>query len=453
MYSYWVARTFRLKMRSVGGSDPHVRIIVQYQFHNWHDHRVVQFSTPVVNFLRKLRNASSEQATGVDGSDRSTPSLPYKSSLTLVHCSAGIGRTGTLIASDIIIKKAEMLLKRKSPHDVEVDVRNTVSNLREQRHKMVQNLEQYMFVYETVYEALSCTSVTPSVLDARICDAQPPNDERLQREFDTLERNKPIIPRQEFDVAMDIKNAGKNRVQKILPPGFCRVAMLTPSDDRQDYFAGIWLDGVQRPRDIIAAQSPMPHTISDFWSVIWDWNVSVVVSLDTLPCFDPSYSSVGPESESEIVQHGPFRIKSLRKTASSCGRESSEDARPYVVDVLGVLHCGKRALPGFEVRHFTYCGNWQDNVRAVPNSVDQFAEFITAIDEARKVAENRPILIHCLDGCSRTGIAVASVLMKEQFNIDDEIDAFQQVKMLRNSRPEFVSNIVSHLILIPYLKL
>ena len=61
----------------------------------------------------------------------------------LVHCSAGIGRTGTLIALCQMIEAIKM-----TTFNPRVSVFGTVRRLREQRWKMVQTKNQYDFLYK-----------------------------------------------------------------------------------------------------------------------------------------------------------------------------------------------------------------------------------------------------------------------------------------------------------------
>jgi len=66
----------------------------------------------------------------------------------LIHCSAGVGRTGTFIAVDQLIRIAD------SPDTSEVDVFNVVYQLRRDRRYMVQSISQYLYVYKCICEHL-----------------------------------------------------------------------------------------------------------------------------------------------------------------------------------------------------------------------------------------------------------------------------------------------------------
>lgn len=62
-----------------------------------------------------------------------------------VHCSAGIGRTGTFIVIDMILDQID-----RSGLDTEIDIQRTIQMVRSQRSGMVQTEAQYKFVYYAV---------------------------------------------------------------------------------------------------------------------------------------------------------------------------------------------------------------------------------------------------------------------------------------------------------------
>jgi len=103
------------------------RRIVQVHITEWPD-----FGVPnSTDIMKELINEVDVRKKGVDDP-------------IIVHCSAGVGRTGTFIA-------IHMCLQR---HKIEknYDIKETVINLRKQRIGMVQSLDQYMFVHQVVSE-------------------------------------------------------------------------------------------------------------------------------------------------------------------------------------------------------------------------------------------------------------------------------------------------------------
>ncbi|XP_046545453.1 receptor-type tyrosine-protein phosphatase epsilon-like, partial [Haliotis rubra] len=90
-------------------------------------------------------NSRRNSPDGVLVAGRKTPNPD--NSPVLVHCSAGIGRTGTYIALDYLLDRA--LSDRK------VDVFRFACDMRRQRRNMIQTKEQYACVNTTLYEALT----------------------------------------------------------------------------------------------------------------------------------------------------------------------------------------------------------------------------------------------------------------------------------------------------------
>uniref|UniRef100_A0A182PEP1 protein-tyrosine-phosphatase n=1 Tax=Anopheles epiroticus TaxID=199890 RepID=A0A182PEP1_9DIPT len=79
----------------------------------------------------------------------------------VVHCSAGVGRTGTFIALDIILQRMQQEKK--------INVYDTVKRLRRQRVKMVQTLDQYTFLYQCCLEYISkCNKKKPKTSNIEI---------------------------------------------------------------------------------------------------------------------------------------------------------------------------------------------------------------------------------------------------------------------------------------------
>ncbi|XP_066586257.1 tyrosine-protein phosphatase non-receptor type 11 isoform X2 [Prorops nasuta] len=117
------------------------RRIYHYHFQAWPDHGVPSDPGCVLNFLHDV-NARQESISlsvspGGQGSSNIGP--------ILVHCSAGIGRTGTFIVIDMILDQI-----KQHGLDCEIDIQRTIQRVRSQRSGMVQTEAQYKFVYLAV---------------------------------------------------------------------------------------------------------------------------------------------------------------------------------------------------------------------------------------------------------------------------------------------------------------
>lgn len=108
-----------------------------YQFHytGWPDHGVPKDPSPVLHILHEV-NAKQQ-------------SIPMAGPI-IVHCSAGIGRTGTFIVIDNLVK-----MIKEQGLDCEIDISKSIQNVRAQRSGMVQTEAQYEFIYKAIQHYIS----------------------------------------------------------------------------------------------------------------------------------------------------------------------------------------------------------------------------------------------------------------------------------------------------------
>ncbi|NXE41220.1 PTPRS phosphatase, partial [Ptilorrhoa leucosticta] len=120
-------RTFSLHKN--GSSEK--REVRQFQFTAWPDHGVPEYPTPFLAFLRRVKTCNPPDAGPI-----------------VVHCSAGVGRTGCFIVIDAMLERIK--------HEKTVDIYGHVTLMRSQRNYMVQTEDQYSFIHDALLEAVAC---------------------------------------------------------------------------------------------------------------------------------------------------------------------------------------------------------------------------------------------------------------------------------------------------------
>ena len=168
-----ITRRFRVRLHS-GGDEGEEREVVHLHFVGWPDHGVpphVAHFADFVDTYRQLRDAGGAAGGGgrsesdVDSDSSAKP--PHSSSSTalssstaassslapiLVHCSAGIGRTGTFIAIDLLLDEIRHCGLSGAAG---ISPLNTVRLLRTSRPGMVQTKGQYQFIFQLIDHSIT----------------------------------------------------------------------------------------------------------------------------------------------------------------------------------------------------------------------------------------------------------------------------------------------------------
>nr|XP_061812392.1 receptor-type tyrosine-protein phosphatase beta-like [Nerophis lumbriciformis] len=124
----WTIREFRI----CSEDDPRrVRLVRHFHFTVWPDHGVPDSTRSLVHFVRTVRDFVARSPAGGP---------------TVVHCSAGVGRTGTFVALD-------RLLQQSDTTDT-LDIYGCVWQLRLHRSHMLQTERQYAFLHQCISDVL-----------------------------------------------------------------------------------------------------------------------------------------------------------------------------------------------------------------------------------------------------------------------------------------------------------
>ncbi|XP_042618949.1 tyrosine-protein phosphatase non-receptor type 18-like [Cyprinus carpio] len=219
------------------------------------------------------------------------------------------------------------------------------------------------------------------------------------------------------------ENVKKNRYRDILPYDQTRVCLApTTSEYESDYINANFIKGLNRT--YIATQGPLSSTVVDFWRMIWQHNVKVIIMACREVEMGKKKCEVYWASTTDASIFGPFTISTF---------EESRPNEEVIVRTLVVKYYDETR----EVSHFQYTA-WPDH--GIPDMPDGI---LGMMELARQKQGNQtdPVVIHCSAGCGRTGVICAvdyvnDLLLTEQ--IQEDFNVLDLVLELRRQRPSAV---------------
>eukprot|EP00668_Euglena_longa_P032195 GGOE01041493.1.p1 GENE.GGOE01041493.1~~GGOE01041493.1.p1 ORF type:complete len:421 (-),score=132.24 GGOE01041493.1:37-1161(-) len=130
-----------LQVQAPGGQS---RTVIHYQYSGWPDHGVPSDSHGFVQLLEET-NAHLAAAAAA-----------HEAGPVLVHCSAGVGRTGVFITAHAVLTRLALHLRAGVPEPFPYNLVRTVCQLRWCRSHLIQTLDQYAFCYSVIASQSEC---------------------------------------------------------------------------------------------------------------------------------------------------------------------------------------------------------------------------------------------------------------------------------------------------------
>ncbi|KAM8983730.1 receptor-type tyrosine-protein phosphatase U-like isoform 2-T2 [Ara ararauna] len=387
------------------------RVVEQFHYLLWPDHGVPRNSAQLLCLVDLVNKRALEAPAGP----------------VVVHCSAGIGRTGTFIALDFLLKMGRA--------EGKVDVFHCVQRLREQRISMVQTKEQYTFLYEVVLEGLLCgstgipvESIASHVRCLREAEASRHNNV-LEKEFKAQQKFSELFQLLPCREAEKPSNQPKNRKPGILPADSCRPILMSSlnADGSPGYINAVFVNTYSEEDRLIITQMPFSTTVMDFWALVWDYTCTAVVVLNQLQELDETYAEFWPKQGE--AAYGRFHVHLI----------SEEPGAGFTAWTLALTNKQQPKKPPLEVR-FWQLEDWPMKQHLPPHPAT-IISLLGNVETHHRQSRDGHILITCWDGASRCGIFCAAGFLCEQIQSEGLVDVSQAVRMLKRRRRQLIKDV------------
>ncbi|WAR08652.1 PTPRA-like protein, partial [Mya arenaria] len=332
------------------------RRIHQYHFKTWPDKDVPDNGWCLVEFLNAVETNSA--------------SAPI-----IVHCSAGVGRSGTFIALDNLVDQAKT--------DKCVRPLQMVETLRFQRVNMVQTKDQYIYLHDALAEALMIGTdhvwyrQFENVHQFMI--AREPGDKqtRLVKQFQLIEESLT----NEAEQVQDGPEYGN--METIIS----EIDAYRPKLKKRGVSFTQQLDAILLPsffgkNTFILCKSPCEEQLEEFWSLVEEQHVITVIMLTSTSSRAHQTSvymggnGAGKAGRYSVNIIQERKNKTFNERSFTLGDDNNKDEEDLT-----------------PIKQFQFTG-WTENATIPP-----LKNMLECLDDVRKwqphLDENRPVLIHC----------------------------------------------------------
>ncbi|XP_020315368.1 receptor-type tyrosine-protein phosphatase V isoform X2 [Oncorhynchus kisutch] len=228
-------------------------------------------------------------------------------------------------------------------------------------------------------------------------------------------------------------NREKNRYPYILPYDHSRVRLsLLDSQLHSDYINASYVPGGCTERDFICTQGPLRSTIADFWRMVWEQNVKIIVMVTALKQKDMVLCDEYWPMEQGTVSYGAVQVTTV-----------SRKRRPNYF--ITTIHLRQHGFPVERtVTHYYYAA-WPD--QGVPNDLSSLCAFTEYV---RQHLDTLPLLgpavVHCSAGVGRSGTFVALLWLMQLCVRGIMPDVRAAVEDLRRHRVTMVQNLEQYIL-------
>ncbi|XP_068202261.1 uncharacterized protein [Palaemon carinicauda] len=368
--------------------------VTHYHYTNWPDHGVpeeaISISYLVTNFLDNHDNGG-----------------------VVVHCSAGIGRTGTVL---MVLLLQEMLMMQGAIDPVEV-----LERLRSGRGRLVENIEQYNLALE----------ITDEVFFGNVTKITSIN---LQNNLESLLANVPLEYEKikAFPTPLSYEYSSSeafrhlNRNLNILPGDSHRIYLqMVNGEEESQYINAVHIHGFSKSDRFLVTEHPLRQTQAKFWRMIMEKKCPFVVLINHYPNHDEKeFPPLLPEENQEMNVSG-------YKITLDSPFPSGPDLMQYNLTVRNP--CGQQhTLTAYVVLNWEYGHATPKCPNVLLNLADKLLHSVTQLGSG-------PPLLCCGDGVTGCGLLAGLTLILQRAQTEQAFDIYRAVVKLLRCRYQFIT--------------
>lgn len=220
----------------------------------------------------------------------------------------------------------------------------------------------------------------------------------------------------------------RNRYCSVLPIEKTRVKLY---NSKLDYINANYVDGIHKSskKHYIATQAPLKHTVEDFWMMVIEQDVDIIVMLTKLK------ENGLIKADQYWPDNGSLEFGDIVVTLNGCIEKEG-----YIIREMDVKNKDKSK----SVYQFHFM-EWPDH--GIPSTAESILNLVLDVQSYQKQSgkSNSPIVVHCSAGIGRSGafitIDTSIKKLKEESKIINDINMVDVIKKIRKCRAGALTHI------------
>ncbi|XP_012542412.2 receptor-type tyrosine-protein phosphatase F [Monomorium pharaonis] len=399
VFANYTFRTFHVTYRE------ETRKIEHLHYTTWPDRGIPLHTHSVVTYMKKLLAISP-------GDDS-----------VVIHCKDDTGRLGTIILCDICLHRVAA--------EGSIDIFAEMLSIVNQGGNIIDNKQQYFFAHLVLVECLFSIPTTLScnkMLITQIKELKKQSLAQYQRLQNTAWQDE-VLRQVTSPSPLSKRNQAKNIFPELILDKVSRIYLkrYPASDEDSDYLSGVYVDGVKFQNQYLATQLPMPSTINDFWRMIAEFKVELILMLQHPDFQDPTCCLIAPISG--VFKPNLYLNITVKETV---------ETQYYTSQKLLLIDNSEKPLRKQYVTILCLT-EWKSGKDQPPPSVMTMMTFWQAAENITR--SDKLIVTLCHDGVTGCGLYLALSFLLERMTIEEECDVYLAVRAVRRSRPDFVCSL------------